>query len=96
MKVTIYTTPICPYCVATKEYFKQNNVKYSEKDVSVDEKARDLMIEKSGQVGVPVIVVSNSREDVIIGFNKPVLDKVLGIGGYAVTKVDEKTKKSKK
>ncbi len=96
MKIIIYTTPTCVYCKATKEYFKQNNVKYSEKDVSVDEKARDEMVEKSGQVGVPVIVVSNSQEDMIIGFNKKALDEVLGLGGHAVTKVEAKMKKSKK
>ena len=97
MKVTIYTTPTCAYCAATKQYFKQNNVAYSEKNVAFDEKARDEMVEKSGQIGVPVIVVSKGNEEhVIVGWDKSALDDVLEIGSHAVTHVGVKPKSSKK
>ena len=76
IKVTIYTTPNCVYCQMTKEFFKQNNVVYDEKDVSVDEKAREEMVEKSGQLGVPVVDISGK---IIIGFNKEILLELLGI-----------------
>jgi len=56
-KVTIYTTPTCAYCRAAKEYFKTHNIAYVEKDVTQDLAAQQEMIQKSGQLGVPVIDV---------------------------------------
>ena len=75
-KVIIYTTPTCIYCQMTKKFFKDNNIVYEEKDVSTDEKARDEMIEKSGQLGVPMI---NIDGNIIIGFDKEKLSELLGI-----------------
>ncbi len=79
-KVTIYTTQTCGYCRAAKEFMTENNVAYAEIDVGADrQKARD-MIEKSGQMGVPVIVVNrDGREDVIVGFDQNRIAQVLGI-----------------
>lgn len=73
--VTIYTTPTCHYCHMAKEYFKEHDVEYSEKDVTKDTEARQNMIEKSGQMGVPVIEVG---DQVVVGFNKKVLEDLLG------------------
>jgi len=75
-KVTIYTTPSCPWCLKTKEFFKQHNVKYTEKNVADDEKAAQESIDKSGQMGVPVIDVDGK---IIVGFNEPELKKALKI-----------------
>lgn len=75
-KVAIYTTPSCKYCGAVKEFFKENNVSYEEYNVASDEKRRDEMIELSGQMGVPVITIDN---DLVIGFNKPVLSELLEV-----------------
>ncbi len=75
--VKIYTTPTCPWCIRTKEFFKANKVKYTEYDVAEDEKARDEMIEKSGQMGVPVVIIKNGKEQVIVGFDRPALEKAL-------------------
>jgi glutaredoxin 3 len=72
--VTVYSTPACPYCHMAKEYFDKKNVKYTDHDVAKDEKARDEMLEKSGQMGVPVITIG---EKVIIGFNKAAIDEAL-------------------
>lgn len=74
--VTIYTTNTCPWCIKTKEFFKENNVKYEEINVHEDEKSRNKMFEKSGQFGVPVIDVNGK---IIVGFQKDVLKKILGI-----------------
>ena len=74
--VTIYTTPTCVYCRMAKEFFKKNSVKYKELDVSKDDKALNDMVEKSGQMGVPVITVG---KEVIIGFDEPKLKKALGL-----------------
>ena len=80
--VTIYTTPTCGYCKATKEFFTNNNVEYTEIDVSSNqEKARE-MIEKSGQMGVPVVIIKEGeKEDLIVGFDQQRLSTVLGIDG---------------
>lgn len=66
VKVKIYTTPTCPYCKSAKKFLKENNVKFKEFDVTKDDKARGEMVEKSGQIGVPVIEVN---EEIIIGFD---------------------------
>lgn len=75
-KVTIYTTPTCGYCRATKEFFKEHNIAYTEHDVSTDTEKAHEMIEKSGQMGVPVIFIN---EDIVIGFDRPKLAELLGI-----------------
>jgi len=75
-KVTIYTTPTCVYCKMTKDFFKENNVAYEEKDVSVDAAARDEMVAKSNQMGVPVIDIDG---ELTIGFDKERILKLLNI-----------------
>lgn len=72
--VKIYTTPTCPYCKLAKEFFKENNVKYKEIDVSVNRQAAKEMIEKSGQMGVPVIDVNG---EIVVGYDKALLKKAL-------------------
>ncbi|MEK7146639.1 MAG: glutaredoxin domain-containing protein [Patescibacteria group bacterium] len=74
--IKIYTTPSCVYCKMAKEFFKTNGVQYEEYDVAADEKARNEMIEKSRQLGVPVIEINN---EVFVGFDKDALVKALGI-----------------
>jgi glutaredoxin-like YruB-family protein len=73
-KVVVYSTPTCPYCHQAKRYLTEKGVSYVEKDVATDLEARDEMVRKSGQLGVPVIEVNGS---VIIGFNRPKLDELL-------------------
>ncbi len=75
-KVKIYSTQYCPYCKMAKEFFKQNNVKCTEVDVGKDMKAAHEMIEKSGQMGVPVIDIDGT---IIIGFDKRAIEKALGM-----------------
>lgn len=81
-KVTIYTTPSCVYCRQTKEFFKANQVNYEEHDVLTDLIRRQEMVDKSGQLGVPVIAVSaadGSNEEVVIGYNRARLAELLGV-----------------
>ncbi len=75
-KITIYTTPTCVYCKKTKAFFKENNVAYEEKDVSTDASARDEMVKKSDQMGVPVVDIDGT---LVIGFDKPKLSALIGI-----------------
>ncbi|OGI89408.1 NrdH-redoxin [Candidatus Nomurabacteria bacterium RIFCSPLOWO2_01_FULL_40_15] len=74
--VTIYSTPSCHFCHMAKEFFKANNVAYTEHDVAGNAEKRKEMIDKSGQMGVPVILIG---EDMVIGFDKPQITKLLGI-----------------
>jgi len=60
--------------VKTKEFFKENNVEFEEVDVSEDQKAAQEMFKKSGQMGVPVTMID---DEIIVGFDKPKLKKVL-------------------
>lgn len=72
--VTIYSTPTCTYCQKAKAFFTENGVEYKEFDVAGDVDKRKEMIEKSGQMGVPVILV---EDEVIIGFDESRLRKSL-------------------
>jgi glutaredoxin-like YruB-family protein len=73
-KITIYTTPSCHFCKEAKAFFDKNNISYTSIDVAADATKRREMIEKSNQMGVPVITIG---EEVIVGFNKPRLEELL-------------------
>ena len=72
--VTVYSTPTCPYCVRVKEYLTKKGVVYRDLNVAVDRVAAHEMVQKSGQMGVPVIVVDDR---VVIGFNQRELERLL-------------------
>lgn len=74
--VEIYTTPMCAYCKIAKDYFKKNNVSYSEYDVSKDVAKQQEMIAKTHQFGVPVIVINGK---IVLGFDRAKIDKLLGL-----------------
>ena len=74
--VTIYSTPSCHFCHMAKEFFKEKNITYAEYDVAGDVEKRKEMIEKSGQMGVPVIFIG---EEMIIGYDKPKIVQLLGL-----------------
>ena len=74
LKVTVYSTPTCPWCSKTKEFLKENNVQYHEINVAADHKAAQDMIEKSGQMGVPVTDIEGT---IIVGFDKNALKRAL-------------------
>ncbi len=74
MSVTLYSTPSCVYCRMAKDYFRQSGIAFTEYNVSSDRAKADEMVRKSGQMGVPVIDINGS---VIVGFNKPEIDRAL-------------------
>ncbi|MFA7285746.1 MAG: glutaredoxin family protein [Candidatus Paceibacterota bacterium] len=74
--ITIYSTPTCHFCHMAKDFFTENNVAFTDYDVSVDQAKRAELIEKSGQMGVPVIFIG---DDMVIGFNKPKIVELLGM-----------------
>ena len=71
--LTIYSTPTCHFCQLTKEFLVARGVTYTEHNVANDLEKRQEMIQKSGQMGVPVLVVN---DEVIVGFDKPKLEEL--------------------
>lgn len=79
--VTIYSTQTCGYCKSAKEFMDSRGVAYQEVDVGIDQARAREMIEKSGQMGVPVIVVGDgTEEELIVGFDQNRLATALGLG----------------
>lgn len=78
-KIEIYSTPTCPYCNALKEHLTKKNVQFTNYDVSTDQAKAQEMIQKSGQMGVPVTVVSDfgGKAELIVGFDEKAVDKAL-------------------
>ena len=75
--VKIYSTPTCVYCKTLKGYLSKNKIEFEYIDVSKDEKQLQKMIKDSGQMGVPVVDIDG---EIIIGFDKAKIDKLLKIG----------------
>ena len=74
--VIIYSTPTCPYCQMAKVFLKQHNIAYTEHNVAEDMQAQKEMIEKSKQMGVPVIDIDG---EIVIGFDKKRMKELLKI-----------------
>lgn len=72
--VKIYSTPTCHFCHMAKDYFGENNIEYTEFDVAADAEKRAEMMEKTGQMGVPVIEIG---DEFIIGFNESKIKELL-------------------
>jgi glutaredoxin 3 len=72
--VIIYSTPVCHFCQQAKEFFKENDVAYTEHDVAADADKRQEMIDMTGQMGVPVIRIG---DDVVIGFDEDKVKELL-------------------
>ena len=75
-KVVIYSTPTCHFCHVAKDFFKEHKVEFVEFDVSSDLIKRNEMIEKSGQRGVPVMII---KDEIVVGFNESEMIDLLGI-----------------
>jgi len=73
--IKVYTTNTCPWCVKVKTYLKSENIYFEELNVQDDMVAREEMVKKSNQMGVPVLDINNN---IIIGFDKPAILKALG------------------
>lgn len=76
MKVKLYSTPVCPYCYTLREFFKSKNIVFEDIDVSQDEKLTEDLIQKSGQMGVPVVEIDG---EIVVGFDREKIVKLLNI-----------------
>lgn len=75
-KVILFSTPTCSFCNTAKRYFRENKIRFTDVDVSKDQKAALDMQRKTGQTGVPVILINNRP---IAGFDKNKIDKLLNL-----------------
>lgn len=69
--IKVYSTPTCPYCVTLKKFLKEKGIEFEDIDVSKNEKELKEMIDKSGQMGVPVVDIDGK---IVVGFDR---DKIL-------------------
>ncbi len=77
-RVTVYSTPTCSWCNTLKSYLKIHKVRYTDIDVSLDQRAADELVKRSGQTGVPQTEING---EIIIGFNKARINELLNIQG---------------
>jgi glutaredoxin-like YruB-family protein len=74
--IKVYSTVTCPYCVTLKKFLKEHNIEFEDIDVSQDEKARDEVIKKSGQMGVPIVEING---EIVVGFDREKIKQLLKI-----------------
>ena len=74
--ITIYSTPTCVYCKMAKQFLGEHKIAYTEKDVASDAAAREEMVKKSGQLGVPVIDIDGQ---IIVGFDRKKISELLHV-----------------
>jgi len=75
-KVTMYSTPTCHYCLLAKDFFDANKIEYVVHNVAVDLDKRKEMVNKTGQMGVPVIIID---EKIVVGFDEEKIREMLGM-----------------
>ena len=72
--IIIYSSPTCAYCHQAKEYFKDKGLEFTEKDITTDQEALKFVLDEVGQAVTPIITIDG---EVIIGFDRPKIDKAL-------------------
>ena len=75
-RIVVFSTPHCSWCTKVKRYLKEKKFRFRDIDISKDDKAANDVVRRTGQMGVPVILINNRP---IIGFNKKEIDKALNI-----------------
>ncbi len=75
-KVIVYSTPTCPWCIRVKQFLNENNIPFENIDVSSDQAKAQEMINKSGQMAVPVLDIEG---EIIVGFDKERIIQALGL-----------------
>jgi len=78
--VKVYSTPTCPWCIKVKQFLQENNIVFENFDVSADQKKGEEMVQKSGQMGVPVLDIDGQ---IVVGFDKEKIKQALGIQGLS-------------
>ena len=74
--ITNYSTPTCHYCHMAKDFLTENNISFTDHNVAEDAEKRQEMLEKTGQMGVPVIDIEG---EIMVGFNEEKMKELLGL-----------------
>ncbi len=74
--VVVYSTPTCPWCIRAKQFLQENNIAFEDIDVSANHEAAEIMMQKSGQMGVPVLDIEG---EIIVGLDKERIKEALGL-----------------
>jgi glutaredoxin-like YruB-family protein len=75
-KVIVFSTPTCTFCNQAKRYFREKNIRFTDVDISRDQSAARDILKKTGQMGVPVILINNRP---IVGFDRNKINQMLNI-----------------
>jgi glutaredoxin-like YruB-family protein len=74
--VVVYSTPTCPYCIRAKQFLTESGIVFENYDVASNQEKAEELIEKSGQMGVPVIDIDG---EIVVGFDKERIKQLLGL-----------------
>lgn len=74
--VTVYSAPWCGYCTAVKHYLQSKNITFTEKDVDEKREYAEEAVQKSGQMGIPVLDIDGQ---IIVGYDRPTIDRLLSL-----------------
>ena len=75
-KTIVYSTQVCPWCHRAKDFLKEHNIEFEDKDVAKDPAARNELLKKSGQMGVPVLDIDGT---IIVGFDQQAIEEALNL-----------------
>jgi len=75
-KTIVYSAESCPWCRVAKDFLRENNIEFEAKNVAEDEAARAELIQKSGQLGIPVLDIDGT---IIVGFDQQAIRKALNL-----------------
>jgi len=75
-KVRVFISEMCPYCITLKNFLKEHNIPFEEIDVTENQQIQKEIIEKSGQMGLPVLEIDG---EIVVGFDKEKITKLLNI-----------------
>ena len=81
MKVSVYSTTTCPYCVMLKKWLNEKDVEFEDFMIDRDSAAAKKMVELSGQMGVPFTTVENENGEMhgVLGYDRATLSHLLGM-----------------
>ena len=75
-QVKVFSTPSCPYCYTLKEWLRERNIAFEDIDVTKDAKVREEMIQRSKQIGTPVLEIDG---EIVVGFDRAKIVQLLNI-----------------
>lgn len=78
-KVVVYSADWCGYCHAVKKYLSEKKIEFTEKNIEKDPKFAQEAIDKSGQMGIPVVDIDGK---IIVGFDRMKINSALGLSNF--------------